>query len=132
MKQIKAIKATAIKSAQGFYIGDICYVLDDEVYYGVWGKNGYVDGQYKADNGYAFAVASTMYGDGCYDDDDGNVYGVDAGVLGIVPLELVSDVEKAREDGLVVECNGEATMYAREGDFHFELPNGKKVHIDTM
>ena len=131
MKQIKAIKA-AVKSEKGFYIGDICYVLDDVIYYGVWGKNGYVDGQYKTDNGYAFAVASTMYGDGCYLDEDDNVYGVDAGILGIVPLELVSDIDKANEYGLVVECKGEAVMNAREGDFYFELPNGKKVHIDTM
>lgn len=26
-----------IRSDVGFYIGDICYVLDDRIYHGVWG-----------------------------------------------------------------------------------------------
>lgn len=31
------ISAT-IRSDEGFYVGDICYVLGNEIYYGVWGE----------------------------------------------------------------------------------------------
>lgn len=82
-----------IQSKKGFYVGDICYVLDDEVYDGVWGRAGYADGEYTTELG-KFAVASTAYGDGDYFDNYGNNYGVDAGVLGIVPWEILEKQNK--------------------------------------
>ena len=130
MKRPKTIRAT-IKSDKGFYIGDICCVLDDDTYGNVWGKIGqYQDGEYATDNGYKFAVASTAYGDGCYDDDYGNVYGVGAGALGIVPFELVAK-HNGVQWGAVFEDKGEATMVAKDGEFEFTLPNGRKIKIDT-
>nr|DAR59231.1 MAG TPA: hypothetical protein [Caudoviricetes sp.] len=130
MKRPKTIRAT-IKSNKGFYIGDICYVLNDDIYDGIWGKIGqYQDGEYATDGGNKFVVASTAYGDGCYGDDYGNVYGVDAGVLGLVPLELVAK-RNGVQWGAVFEGEGEATMVARDGEFEFTLPNGRKIKIDT-
>lgn len=130
MKRPKTIRAT-IKSNKGFYIGDICYVLNDDIYDGIWGKIGqYQDGEYATGGGNKFAMASTAYGDGCYGDDYGNVYGVDAGVLGLVPLELVAK-RNGVQWGAVFEGEGEATMVARDGEFEFTLPNGRKIKIDT-
>lgn len=130
MKRPRTIRAT-IKSNKGFYIGDICYVLNDDIYDGIWGKIGqYQDGEYATGGGNKFAVASTAYGDGCYADDYGNVYGVDAGVLGLVPLELVAK-RNGIQWGAVFEGEGEATMVARDGEFEFTLPNGRKIKIDT-
>lgn len=130
MKRPKTIRAT-IKSNKGFYIGDICYVLNDDIYDGIWGKIGqYEDGEYATGGGDKFAVASTAYGDGCYADDYGNVYGVDAGVLGLVPLELVAE-RNGVQWGAVFKGEGEATMVARDGEFEFTLPNGRKIKIDT-
>lgn len=130
MKRPKTIRAT-IKSNKGFYIGDICYVLSDDIYSGVWGKIGlYADGEYATADGNKFAVASTAYGDGCYGDDYGNVYGVDAGVLGLVPFELVAK-RNGVQWGAVFEGEGEATMVAKDGEFEFTLPNGRKIKIDT-
>ncbi len=130
MKRPKTIRAT-IKSNKGFYIGDICYVLNDDIYDGIWGKIGqYQDGEYATGGGNKFAMASTAYGDGCYDDDYGNVYGVDAGVLGLVPLELVAK-QNGVQWGAVFEGEGEATMVAKDGEFEFTLPNGRKIKIDT-
>lgn len=130
MKRPKTIRAT-IKSNKGFYIGDICYVLSDDIYDGVWGGIGqYQDGEYATGDGNKFAMASTAYGDGCYADDYGNVYGVDAGVLGLVPLELVAK-QNGVQWGAVFEGKGEATMVAKDGEFEFTLPNGRKIKIDT-
>lgn len=83
-----------IESKTGFYIGDICYVLDDNIYHGIWGKADYKDGAYETPEGYKFAVVGTEYGDGCYYGLFGDEYGVDAGVIGIVPLELCNDTDR--------------------------------------
>ena len=86
-----------LTSNKGFYIGDICYVLSDEVYHDVWGtQNSYQDGRIQVGN-YAFAVDRTAYGDGFYVDNRGREYSVDAGVIGCVPFELI-DMDKLHEN----------------------------------
>lgn len=119
----------AVKSEKGFYIGDICYVLSDDIYDEVWGGAGYEDGIYEVpENGFKFAVAGTAYGDGCYTDNNYRQYGVDAGVIGLVPKELV---DKDMDGGNFFEGAGEAFFIANEGKFEIILPGGSRVHIDT-
>lgn len=122
----------SISSNKGFYIGDVCYVLSDEVYFEQWGQGyKFMDGEISTNNGYDFGVAGTAYGDGCYVDQNGNCYGVDAGVIGIVPLELVEDEERANDLGTVVYGAGVATMVAEFGNFEFTLPNEDEIRIRT-
>ena len=122
----------AVKSKKGFYIGDICYVLSGDVYYKLWGgRHGFKDGEFEVPGtGYSFAVGPTAYGDGEYYDDEGNAYPVDAGVIGLVPLELVE-----RKDGLdcgrIVRMPGIAAMDCEAGIFTICLPDGDTVRIDT-
>lgn len=124
--------AGTISSKIGFYIGDICYALSDKMYHELWGeKHDYNDGQFEAyDSGCCFAVAQTAYGDGSYVDQDGHDYPVDAGVIGIVPLELVAK-EKAKNLGSIFVDPGMAIYDIRDGVFDFTMPNGDHVHIDT-
>ena len=74
---------TAEFNAGTYFIGDPCYVLREDLYE-KWGKEyNYADGGY----GY-FAVGSTAYGDGVYEDvlsEKG--YAVDAGILGVVNMD---------------------------------------------
>lgn len=81
-----------VTSKKGFYVGDPCYVLSEDNYDGVFGANDYQDGQYTGktlnDEEFNFILAGTKYGDGEYYDNRGNTYGVDAGILGVVPIEL--------------------------------------------
>lgn len=120
-----------IKSSKGFYIGDICYALNDDLYHKVWGAADYKDGKY-ADpkTGAEFAVAGTAYGDGEYQDNHGNRYPVDAGVIGLVPLELVEE-EGYADLGHVEETPGEATFEAHGGHFTITLPGDKVILINT-
>ena len=118
-----------IESKKGFYIGDICYVLNDKVYHGVWGKAEYKDGIYKEPStGFEFAVAGTAYGDGEYEDNEFRRYYVDAGCIGLVPLELV---EKDTGGGHLYEGAGTATFEAESGSFKITLPCGKIITIET-
>lgn len=116
-----------IKTNKGFYVGDICYALSDEVYHGVWGKAHYEDGEYEV-NGYKFAMGGTAHGDGCYCDKDGNVYGVDAGNIGVVPMELLR--EDFYNGGMLVYATECAYSFNR-GKFIFRFNNGELIDIDT-
>lgn len=123
-----------IKSNKGFYIGDLCYVLDDKKYDGIWGGAGFEDGVYKdPETGFSFAVAGTKYGDGTYHDDSGRSYGVDAGNLSLVPLELATryTIEELERLGTIIYTSGEAEFTADEGVFDIKLPSGETIHINT-
>ena len=120
-----------VKSGKGFYVGDVCYVLGDRIYHEEWGRmHGYKDGVWEdPKSGFSFAVAGTAYGDGSYFDGEGHEYGVDAGVIGLVPLELVE--KDLRDCGCVFLGGGEAEFEAEDGVFTVVLPDGKIVVIDT-
>lgn len=126
-------KITAeIRSEKGFYIGDICYVLGERLYHGVWGdKYGFNDGTFTdPETGLQVAVAGTAYGDGTYTGSDGTEYPVDAGNIGLVPLELVAE-RSGLEEGKVVETPGTAIFEATDGFFEINLPDGQTITIDT-
>lgn len=70
-----------------YYIGDLCYVLGDQVYDKVYGGQGYESGLYThADGKHFFLVDNTAYGDGIYLGSDDKEFTVDAGILGITPV----------------------------------------------
>ena len=118
-----------VKSEKGFYVGDICYALSEIIYHDVWGGANYADGIYEEpETGLSFAVARTAYGDGTYYDDGGHSYPVDAGCIGIVPLELC---ERGTGGGQVFDTPGEADFEACEGVFDITLPNRDTIHINT-
>jgi hypothetical protein len=119
-----------IHSEKGFYIGDICYVLNREIYDKVWGSAEYADGKYIVPGtSREFIVARTAWGDGFYEDGDGCEYPVDAGNIGLVPLELCE--RPHTDNGRVISEPGDATYTAEDGVFIITLPSGKTVTIDT-
>lgn len=126
---MKKIEGT-IRSSKGFYVGDICYVLAEDIYYGFWGDEcDFRDGVFEEPtSGYRFAIASTAYGDGCYLDNRDRGYGVDAGNIGLVPAELIA---KGTDGGHYFECQGEAYFNANDGVFRVILPDNRTIRIDT-
>ena len=80
-----------------YYIGDPCYVITDddewiEILEATKFFNGHTTAQWEGEwKGHKMFVASTAYGDGEYRDSEGRTYGVDAGVIGIVPDEYITD-----------------------------------------
>jgi len=80
-----------------YYVGDLCYVVSTK-----WnavcntvisGKGGLLDGEHKLPDGIVFAMYSTEYGDGCYNDEEQRSYAVDSGSIGYV---LLTDYDKTR------------------------------------
>lgn len=114
-----------------YFIGDVCYALDDDIYIQIWGgKFQYKDGCYKD---FGFAVAGTMYGDGCYHGTDGISYGVDAGVLGITNISNQQRYENAKLNklGKIVDVKESISMERLEnGEFIF-IVDGEQFSIYT-
>ena len=75
----------------------------------------------------AFVVGYTAYGDGVYEDQNGMMYPVDAGVIGLVPLEIVDEENWELADMIP----GTAEFTCEDGVFDITLPDGTYIHIDT-
>lgn len=108
----------SINVKNGLYVGDLCYVLDDSVYYGIWGKANYKNGSYvDSTTGLEFAMVNTCYGDGDYYDNDGYGYSVDAGIIGICDTGLCT---KGSGDyyGRLLQVKGEVTIEYENGDIY--------------
>lgn len=74
-----------------FWVGDLCYVINDrwdEVCSLLFSKeNKKSGGEFVLEDGIKFAIYSTAWGDGSYEDNEGNIYGVDAGVIGCIKVD---------------------------------------------
>lgn len=82
-------KSFKINVKNGFYIGDLCYALNEKIYDEVWGGNNYEDGQYTDPKTKAeFAMVGTAYGDGEYESNVGAFFPVDAGIIGVADLAI--------------------------------------------
>lgn len=81
-----------------YWVGDLCYVLNDR-----WDEfcditlddNKSIDGEFTLSDGTRFASYGTRWGDGQYPDQFGNLYPVDAGLIGCV---LVDDIHDEKEN----------------------------------
>ena len=80
-----------------YYVGDLCYVLDDDEWDEVCSLiiqgNKVIDGEFVLKDGREFAIYSTAYGDGEYNDYYGNSYSVDSGSIGCIKIEDIKDVK---------------------------------------
>jgi hypothetical protein len=82
-------KQKFVAPAGTYYIGDICYFVDDKLYDRIFGGHEYESGLYtRKSDGAFFMLDNTAYGDGCYNGSDGFEYGVDAGIIGIASRNL--------------------------------------------
>lgn len=85
-----------------YYIGDLCYVLRDEIWDEVcgllfhgWG-NVLDDGLHKLKDGREFYIFSTAHGDGVYKDQVGFEYAIDSGTIGCILADSVKLPERGK------------------------------------
>ena len=122
-------KSFKINVKNGFYIGDLCYALNEKVYDEVWGGNNYEEGQYADPETKAeFAMVGTAYGDGEYESSDGVSFSVDAGIIGIADLTIcdgdisLGKVVKDYSGSVFIDYdNGTITVSWGEGDDYKEI-----------
>ena len=113
-----------------YYIGDLCYVMSDR-----WDEfcaltcsgSRVLDGEFNLADGTRFATYTTRWGDGSYQDELGNEYGVDAGLIGCVRVEDIAPEERANlGSGRVVEFVKDFATFSAGGVVTFGT-----VSIDT-
>jgi len=97
-----------------YYVGDLCYVMDaewDEFCSLTINGNAVEDGEFNLADGRRFAFSRTAYGDGCYYDQAGNEYGVDAGLIGVIRVEDIREDQRDRVvQGNVIQFNKPFTV----------------------
>ena len=80
---------TVLIRAGQYVLGDPCYTTPDDDWLPLLESCDYFRGSPVADIGGGKTILGfgTMHGDGCYYDNFGSSYPVDAGLLGLVPIE---------------------------------------------
>lgn len=101
-----------------YYIGDLCYALNDTLYDKVFGPK-YNEGCYtsKLNPSDVFMMGDTG-GDGEFKGTDGKMYPVDAGIIGIAS-ESVLDPKKKPYGGSMYTFKGDVSVRFREDKFQF-------------
>lgn len=106
-----------------YYIGDLCYVMHPE-----WSDfcsitiqgSDVLDGEFNLPDGRRFATYGTKWGDGEYPASNGARLGVDAGLIGCIRVEDISEEELPNISlGTVVEFNAPFSTHSEEGVIHF-------------
>jgi hypothetical protein len=103
-----------------YYIGDLCYVLherwDEFCNLTINGQN-VLDGEFNLKDGTRFATFTTRWGDGTYEDQHGNEYGVDAGLIGCVRIEDIdlTNPENFLHGGNLVEFVNDFSTFSAGG-----------------
>lgn len=114
--------------AGDYYIGDLCYVLGDDIYDNIFGGFGYESGVYtEKATGRSFVVDGTAYGDGVYPSSDGKKFMVDAGIIGICPTSLMA---KNDGGGHIYKFKDEVKCHFANGRYIFNSGPSQLV-IDT-
>ena len=110
-----------------YYVGDLCYVLEDrwnEVCDIICQRNesgNLNEGEFSLSDGTKFAVYRTKWGDGVYQDQHGKNYPVDAGIIGCVAVKnIMAESHNAGcALGQVFKFDFDFTTYTNDSIIHF-------------
>ena len=105
-----------------YYIGDLCYVMHD-----VWDEfceitiegRSCLDGEFALADGRQFATYGTAYGDGEYETNVGGRVGVDAGLVGCIRVEDITDPRSKLDLGIIVEFERDFSTSEDRGTITF-------------
>lgn len=91
-----AYRAVATVPPGVYLVGDPCYSVPDDLWMEWLEEADYTNGDRRhvlaaKIDGHEVVGVSTAHGDGVYYDGEGREYGVDAGLLGLVPVEVAKE-----------------------------------------
>lgn len=93
------------------FIGDICYALDETIYYDIWGKHlEWEDGVIRKDGEACSIVVSTKHGDGEYCDEDDNIFPVDAGNIGVTSSLYWDEKKSSPSGGKIIDVPSKVAL----------------------
>ncbi|APR02385.1 hypothetical protein RSJ2_3982 (plasmid) [Clostridium botulinum] len=112
-----------------YYIGDPCYAVKEQK---DWSKllddTDYFEAENQFYKGYPILGGGTAYGDGIYKDNEGRKYSVDAGLIGIMPIEAIDkECENIERLGNIIDFDNNFITEIKDGIFKFG-----DIVIDTI
>lgn len=107
-----------------YFIGDISYIFNNRSWDEIVAVNNFNSAPFEVNASLVWA-AHTANGDGEYEDQNGNKYPVDSGVLGAVPIDLVENPER-ESLGAVMNAPHGLEVSVEDGVFRFN-----EIVIDT-
>jgi len=118
MKVVANKVKQVIVPAGKYWLCDPCYAVPENLWMQLLSTCDYFSepvGTVTLSKGITYNVLgfSTAYGDGCYADQHGNAYPVDAGLIGLTPVELVA-MDRLEGLGTLVEFT-EDTLCTNDG-----------------
>lgn len=121
---MQVISRTVIVPPGKYFLGDPCYSLSQDQWDAVLGSSDYFNQPVGKADGHEVLGFSTAYGDGEYQDQYGNFFPVDAGLIGLVPEALIvlkggSPVGYRRSLGIWVEFTTPTTCNNDDGVLTF-------------
>lgn len=120
-----------------YYVGDPCYAIADEFWCDYCDElfNAQAHGETGFDfHGHPVWQSNTCWGDGEYNDSDGRSYAVDAGLIGIVPMELIDKLGPSGNDKGVFPMKidgGHIVDFPHDFECHAE-DNGSLIFIGDI
>jgi len=94
MRSASLIASGVRMPAGEYFVGDPCYAVPDDRWMEWLEAADYTNGHrflLAELDGYPVLGVGTAYGDGAYPGTDGNTYPVDAGLIGLVPVQVATD-----------------------------------------
>jgi hypothetical protein len=113
-----------------YYLGDPTLVLHDKIIIGIWGSlYDYANGKYNI-NGVDCIMHTTHKGDDIFVDTKNRKYNVLSGVLSLINVELIEDINLCKNNGHIFNFNTKINFIYDAGLFY--IKSGKKIiTIDT-
>ena len=133
MKVMKIVRSEVIVPKGSYVIGDPCYAVPDDDWFPLLKSCNYFEdpiGTVKnGTQSFSVLAFGTKWGDGCYRGSDGNVYPVDAGLIGLVPVEMVEELadHDGDYDGVIVKFDRD-TLCVNDGSGKLKFGH---ITIDT-
>lgn len=118
---------TGIVPAGTYVLGDPCYTVPNDQWDDLLDANDMFETPLVEFDGHVIVGFSTAYGDGTYPDNFGNDYYVDAGLIGLVPLDFDGGNYPAKE-GMSVVTFTEPTKVWTDGEGRMKFG---EYEIDT-
>jgi hypothetical protein len=95
---MKISKVEVIVPIGQYVLGDPCYAVPYEEWDGLLASCDYFRNPIGSIAKFKILAFGTKWGDGCYAGSNGKEYPVDAGLIGLVPIELVEDLTEHYEN----------------------------------
>jgi len=123
---MKIIDENTVLVPPGMYVlGDPCYAVPDDEWSDLLHSCNYFSQPVGMACGKPVMAFDTAYGDGEYRDNNGFSYGVDAGLIGLVPVEIAKF--GVYDDSRIVEFSSETLCTNVNGVMNFGV-----IVIDTL